>query len=155
MMVKNFDSWDKTSLSIWILYADRIPPHLGISDSSGYFSLKVSGKDEGLEHAHMLELVRRKRIPTLVYALKLRDYLPLELVFSSHQHADGEFATCLFPLREVCGVVGAETIHDLLKYFDVNQLVDAVYGIHLPENFKGISEYSFEDVIKHISILES
>lgn len=155
MKVQDLSSWNKTSLSIWILYANRIPPHLGISDSSGYFSLKVNGKDEALDHDSILELVRRKNIPTLVYSLKQSDYLPLSLVFSSHQVADGQFATCLFPLREVCGVVGAETIHDLLKYFDVNQLVDAVYGVHLPENFKGISEYSLEDVIKHISILES
>lgn len=155
MKVQDLNSWDKTSLSIWILYADRIPPHLGISDSSGYFSLKVNGKDEALDHDSILELVRRKNIPTLVYSLKQSDYLPLSLVFSSHQVADGQFATCLFPLREVCGVVGAETIHDLLNYFEANSLIEEVHGINLPENFTGISDYKFEDVVKRISILES
>ncbi|NBR15845.1 MAG: hypothetical protein EBU01_14895, partial [Crocinitomicaceae bacterium] len=38
----------KTGVYLWILHADKIPPHIGISIDGQYFSLKAKGKDENI-----------------------------------------------------------------------------------------------------------
>ena len=49
-------------LILWVLHADKIPPHIGLSKNDQFYSLKVSGKDEGLPVRNVLQIIEKKNI---------------------------------------------------------------------------------------------
>ncbi|MFN5846790.1 MAG: hypothetical protein ACK46O_13885, partial [Flavobacteriia bacterium] len=51
---------------LWILHADKVPPHVGCSIDGNYYSLKVSGKDEGVNVAKVQTVIEKKGILTIV-----------------------------------------------------------------------------------------
>lgn len=137
---------------IWIWNADKIPPHIGISTGTDYFSLTYK-KSEQLLTTSMLKKVKRSLIPLVLVEI------PSELVqedisavFSKYDRAGGEI-TCMYPIREVMKLNDVKQLASLLTYLESENLLIKVYGLNLPEDYQGIPDYSMEDILKRIETL--
>ncbi len=138
---------------IWIWNADKIPPHIGISIGKDYFSLTYR-KSERLLTASMLKKAKRSFIPlVLVEIPKEVVRLNPTTVFAEYERAvDG--ITCLRPIREVMEL-GEEIsqLADLLVHLKVNNTIGQVNGLSLPEGYVGIPDYSMEEILDRIKLL--
>jgi hypothetical protein len=134
---------------LWILHADKIPPHIGISRNGRYFSLKVSGKDENLPCAKILQVLEQKKIPCLVVKTSENSFLKQDIaaVFEPYTRAEVAGATCLTPITEIYFAQAQNLIlSELLNLLNESGTLEEVFGLHLDENFKGIPYYEREDI---------
>lgn len=140
---------------IWIWNADKIPPHIGISNGKDYFSLTYR-KSEHLLTSSMLKKARRSLIPLVLAEVPPEVILfDLEAVFSKYDRAI-EGITCLHPIRESMNLDRrVNQLSDLLVYLESKDLIIGVNGLNLPENYTGIPDYSMEDILKRIRILNT
>ncbi len=137
---------------LWVWHADKVPPHVGISNEGVYFSLKVGGKDEAIAVQSLLELLQRKQIPTLCFELQT-ELQSLPEVFSMHDKAVPDEVTCLFPVREALRIPEAPKLSILLDRLFVEDKVKRVFGFHLPEGFNGIPEYDTQTIHQRLNEL--
>ena len=63
------DSFQSEKAYLWVWHADKIPPHLGLSTQSRYYSLKSNGKDQNVCFEKVIQLIDRKKIKTLAIEL--------------------------------------------------------------------------------------
>lgn len=140
---------------IWIWNADKIPPHIGISNGKDYFSLTYR-KSEHLLTSSMLKKARRSLIPLVLAEVPPEVILfDLEAVFSKYDRAI-EGITCLHPIRESMNLDRrVNQLSDLLVYLESKDLIIGVNGLNLPEDYTGIPDYSMEDILKRIRILNT
>lgn len=140
---------------IWIWNADKIPPHIGISAGKDYFSLTYR-KSEHLLTVSMMKKAKRSAIPlVLVEIPKEVIQLNLSTVFAGYERAvDG--ITCLRPIREVMEL-GKEInqLADLLIDLESKKLIWQVNGLNLPEGYVGIPDYSMEEILDRIKLLNN
>lgn len=139
---------------IWIWNADKVPPHIGISTGKDYYSLTYR-KSEQLLTASMLKKVKRSAVPLVLVEIP-GELIRKEIssVFSKYERAiDG--VTCLYPIREIMQLEGVSQLASLLTYLDSKQLILRVNGLNLPEDYKGIPDYSMEDILKRIEVLNA
>lgn len=137
---------------IWIWNADKIPPHIGISIDKDYFSLTYR-KSEHLLTFSMVKKAKRSAIPLVLVEVpqKVIRKNP-SVVFSNYDRAvDG--VTCLHPIREVMGLDGVSQLVILLNHLESENLITQVNGVHLPEGYNGIPDYSMNDILNRIKEL--
>lgn len=140
---------------IWIWNANKIPPHIGISVGKDYFSLTYR-KSEHLLTASMLKKAKRSAIPLVLVEIPGGSVqLDPVTVFSKYERAiDG--ITCLRPIREAMRLgEDVNQLADLLNYLESNKLIVQVNGVNLPEGYVGIPDYSMEDILDRIKLLNS
>lgn len=139
---------------IWIWNADKVPPHIGISTGKDYYSLTYR-KSEHLLTASMLKKAKRSAVPVVLVEIP-RELIRNEIfsVFSKYERTSGEI-TCIYPIREVMQLEEMNQLSDLLVYLESKDLIRAVNGLNLPEGYKGIPDYSMEDILKRIQILNT
>lgn len=137
---------------IWIWNADKIPPHIGISIGKDYYSLTYR-KSEHLLTASMLKKARRSAVPLVLVEI------PMEVIkkdatitFLKYERAVGGI-TCLQPIREVMQLNEVSQLASLLTYLRSENLILQVNGLNLPENYKGIPDYSMEEILERIKSL--
>lgn len=137
---------------IWIWNADKIPPHIGISIGKDYFSLTYR-KSEHLLTVSMLKKAKRSEIPlVLVEIPKEVIRQDAAVVFSKYDRAvDG--ITCLQPIREVMKLNQVNQLADLLNQLKSENQITQVNGLNLPEAYTGIPDYSMEEILDRIKIL--
>ncbi|TNE53192.1 MAG: hypothetical protein EP338_11680 [Bacteroidetes bacterium] len=136
---------------LWVLYADRIPPHIGISQDALFYSLKVSGKDLGVPVDQMIRLLERKKIPALIYQLHEERSLDLKEVFAQQEEIIAGQSSCLSPILEVLSERKELClIFDLLEELEAKGRINRVFGLNLPESYQGIPDYDHESVEKRI-----
>lgn len=137
---------------IWIWNADKIPPHIGISNGKDYFSLTYR-KSEHLLTASMLKKAKRSLIPLVLVEIPENVFVgDLTSVFSKYDRAvDG--ITCLHPIREVMKLNEVSQLANLLTYLESENLILKVNGVNLPESYRGIPDYSMEDILRRIESL--
>ena len=147
---KNTDNEDfKQGIFLWVFHADKIPPHIGISKDGFYFSLKVSGKDEFVSVEKISKLLKTKKIPTLIIktsenSIKNRY---LDIVFEKYQTANSDGLTCLTPITEIYFSETKDLILiELLNLLNEAGVVENIFGINLPADYKGIPAYSRQDI---------
>ena len=142
-------------LFIWVWHADKVPPHVGISLDSFYYSLKVSGKDRKLPHEKVAELIFRKSIPSLLIELKSGLDIPtLERSFEAYEYATPGSSTCLSPIKDVLSVSHADRLAELLENLQQRGQIVEVYGACLPDGFKSLKPYGAEDIEQRLSKLQ-
>ncbi len=147
---KNTDNEDfKQGIFLWVFHADKIPPHIGISKDGFYFSLKVSGKDEFVSVEKISKLLKTKKIPTLIIktsenSIKNRQ---LETIFEKYQTANSDGLTCLTPIIEIYFSETKDLILiELLNLLNEAGVMETIFGINLPADYKGIPAYSRQDI---------
>lgn len=140
---------------LWIWNADKIPPHIGVSVEKDYFSLTYR-KSERLLTASMLKKAKRSVIPLVLVEIP-ESVIQTDptAVFSKYERAiDG--ITCLRPIREVMKLESSvNQLADLLIYLESNDLINQVNGLNLPEGYVGIPDYSMEEILDRIKLLNS
>ena len=142
-----FEKPNTSSVLLWVLHADKIPPHIGISENKRYFSLKANGRDYDMPVDNTLGLIGKKKIPTLCFELKGRAVSEsLFSIFDRYSRTFPNAITCLDPIKEFLSISNAEKLSELLEVLYENHEVLKVVGFHLPVGFRGISKYSTEAI---------
>lgn len=153
----NIQLLDLNQSLLWILHADKIPPHIGISTFGNYFSLKVNGKDEHLPNEKLLTLIQSKKISTVVIALSSTyDVKVIESKFRKFQKAQDLNTTCLTPIKELLAPNALVLrLKDLLEILKETGEIQKVYGLNLSESFKGILFYTPDEIMKRLELLKN
>lgn len=139
---------------IWVLHADKAPPHIGFSSENTFFSLKVSGKDEGLNTDNVLELIQRKKIPTLLIQLtEIRSSEDVKSEYDLFERAVFGSITCLNPIRNLLNQPEATQLSDLLSRIETT--IQIVAGLNLPNEYKTLPSYSTNEIHSYIKQLSS
>jgi hypothetical protein len=139
---------------LWIWYADKIPPHLGISTENNYFSLKSNGKDENLPVSSIISLIKQKKIKTLAVELvSIVDLRAVVSCFDKYTEAKANKATCLWPIKDVLERPHPSKLEFLLDELDFEGDIKRYIGFNLDESFKGIPFYTIEDIHARLELL--
>lgn len=153
--IVEIDKLDQNGTYIWVIHADKIPPHLGISSDGEFFSLKVSGVDFALPADRLLKTFDKKWIPLLIIQTDSISVKDLLAVYSHYESAKDGGNTCLSPIKELFGLEQVNTIHELLRELKSKSQVKVVYGKNLPCHYKGIPEYDLDAVNERLRKLVS
>lgn len=138
---------------LWIFNADKIPPHVGISNSNQYFSLKANGKDENLSCSTLLNVVHRKRIPTILIELnKQISFDDIVKEFDKYSVAGINQTTCLTPISSLIDSGKSKQLSELLN--NNRSLIKTTAGIYLPPDYRQLPSYSVEEIRSHIAQLK-
>mgnify|MGYP006120908591 CR=1 FL=1 len=139
---------------LWIWHADKIPPHIGISTTDAYFSLKSSGKDVALPVSSIIALIERKQIKTLNVELKDKiDIDFLQSIFNRYKTAVEKRFTCLTPIKEILNRPLPTRLDYLLTELDSDNQIERYIGFNIDESFEGIPFYTEEDIHHRLALL--
>ena len=89
---------------LWIWHADKIPPHIGISSGTAYYSLTYKVCELAKPVEEMRQKAIRAKIPLVLIDLSacdLRD--DFHETFAKYERAETNKATCLTPIRSLFG----------------------------------------------------
>lgn len=145
---RNFEKVNHQNTLLWILHADKIPPHIGISVNGFFFSLKVRGKDEFLPNFKLVNIINLKKILTIAIELN-RDLLLEEVAIKYNQFdfAKDLESSCLVPIKELLfNGEKIERLKDLLDILKEKKLMNKVFGLNLAETYKGVPHYTTEQI---------
>jgi len=138
---------------LYILHADKIPPHIGLSIQHKFYSLKANAIDFRLDLSRFHQVIATKSIPTIMIELNFPQ-LTLEHVkevFHSYGKKLSSGSTCLHPIDQLTtGEVKHEKIGELLHSLNEQQQIKKIFSYQISENYKGILNYSLNDIQKRI-----
>jgi hypothetical protein len=140
-------SWENISKArlnegvfLWVIHADKKPPHIGISQNGFYFSLKVKGKDENIQTDKLLHLVKQKKIPCLIFKIKTTE-TQLASIYTNFKATEIGTSTCLTPILKFLKVSEDFILVELLQHLKVKNNIDCLFGINLPLDYRKIPTY--------------
>ena len=140
---------------LWVLYADQIPPHIGISSKGFYFSLKANGKDSFVSVSSIIEVIERKKIISLCFELKYElEIDELNSVFVNYKTTIPHITTCLNPIKEVLSLETPEKLTDLLDALYDQDNIERTYGLNINTEFQGIKDYNVADIHARLNNLK-
>lgn len=149
----DMENVDRYALCLWVLHADKIPPHIGVSSNNEFYSLKVNGKDEKVPVQSLLNTIKRKQIPTLCFEVDQRAY-DLESIFEKYAVAVAGQTTCLAPIKELLEYDSVEKVSELIDQLDSDGRIRKVTELFLPKGFTGIPKYELVDIHARLKALE-
>ncbi len=142
--------------SIWVIHADKIPPHIGISTEGLFYSLKSGGKDERLPTSKLLNILDKKKITVLVVELKSNIQIEsIELVFKKYQRTEHGKVTCLAPLKEILKSPYADKVMHLIAELGESEQIKTIHSLNLPDDYNGIPPYDISDIHKRLKFLDA
>ena len=134
--------FDEGAVYLWVIHANKIPPHLGISHGTAFYSLKANGKDNGIDVTKIIPVLSKKGITTVFYALNTRaSKAQIESVFDQFESTIPGTTTCLQPLKMIFNNHSASWLKELLSDLENRKMVKNAFGWQLPNNFDGIPDY--------------
>ncbi|GAB5418574.1 MAG: hypothetical protein Crog4KO_03310 [Crocinitomicaceae bacterium] len=146
----------EANIFLWVIHANKIPPHLGISVGSKFYSLKANGKDDGIAVHKILPILSRKNIATVFYEIqKTAVCLSVEAVFAKFQATVPGKVTCLEPLKTIFDCKNAAWLKELLSNLEDRGHIEKALGWQLPEDFKGIPNYNPKDIHRRLEQLNN
>ncbi|MGB0915625.1 MAG: hypothetical protein ACPGVI_06105 [Crocinitomicaceae bacterium] len=158
-IVSKIDSFDlekaNASRLLWVLHADKIPPHIGVSIDGDFYSLKANGKDEGVSINGLLEIVNRRKIATLCFELNSElSQSSLVAEFDKFEKTIPNEITCLRPIKNVLMKEHAAKLIELLHMLDEDGQIGAVMGININADFHGIQDYNVDAIHARLKQLD-
>ena len=129
------------ALCLWVIHADKIPPHIGISFKGLFYSLKANGKDEGVPNDSLVQVLNNKKIKTLVYVLAESPQLDLAKIYKKYSSTLPGSVTCLHPIKEILSIPHADKIHDIIDVLSSQGSIHKCLGLNVGDGFGGIQEY--------------
>ncbi|XOV68193.1 MAG: hypothetical protein ACFHU9_03265 [Fluviicola sp.] len=140
---------------LWVIHADKVPPHLGISDGHQFFSLKANGKDEGIPVFKITPVLRKKEIATVFYDIAPNAVVNApDSIFSRFERTVPGEITCLEPLKQVFNDSESTWLKELLSRLEARECIRNSYGWQLPEGFSQIPDYNPEDIHNRLRKLQ-
>lgn len=144
----------ESGLYLWVIHADKVPPHIGISTNGLFFSLKANGKDEQLDVLKILHILKRKKVATLFYAIEPASLkVNVSEVFRPFDCTVHGEITCLSPLKRIFDASDVKLLKDLLDVLFHRGMIKRTVGWQLPASFHGIPDYSVEDIHQRLQFL--
>lgn len=144
------------SVFLWVIHANKVPPHVGISKGDAFFSLKANGKDAGIPLNRILKVLQAKEIATLFYEIDPKAAnLELENAFNRYERTVSNEITCLQPLKDIFGDEQSVKVIDMLSFLEDQDVLVNQYGWKLPEQFDGIPAYELSDIHNRLKSLEN
>ncbi len=145
---------DKQHALLWVWHADKIAPHIGLSVNGSYFSLKANGTDVNLPIDSIIELIHKKKIPTLCVELEINlNVSDVESEFLKYTKTIPHEITCLEPIKRVVDMVEASQLGELLEMLKGKNQLKQVFGFYLPDGFDHIRAYTLKDVHQRLADL--
>lgn len=138
---------------IWIWHADKIPPHIGISTQNRYYSLKVSGKDNGLNCTSVWNLAVKKEIAIVL--VKLNQPLELNRIkskFEAFEITEPNSITCLSPISSILNFE-CKQLSELLNELTINNFIHSFLGNNLPNGYNQLRDYSTNEIMNRLKLL--
>lgn len=140
---------------LWIWNADKVPPHIGISENDRYFSLTFRECERAI--AVSKKIAQAKRAGTPLVLVKLNNemnYNDFSTVFSSYTSAVENQTTCLKPVLEALSVPQEiPQLSALLKLLESTGNLQEVFALNLAPGYTGIPAYSVTDIVRRIEEL--
>lgn len=154
--LNKYPDFNSKELTMWVLHADKTPPHIGISMEESFYSLKINGKDEGLALPSLFQLLDKKQIPTLAITLQIPIlHEQIKSTFLSFGSKICVNQTCISPIislltPQLNDIILIELLTELHK----KDQIRSVYGFHLPHDYAGIPNYTRETIQKRIHAVQ-
>ncbi|PWL24645.1 MAG: hypothetical protein DCO96_12625 [Fluviicola sp. XM-24bin1] len=147
-------SFDDTTY-LWVIHANKIPPHLGISQGDEFYSLKANGKDEGLPVSKLIQVLQRKSIATAFFEIQSEAIVqaPKE-VFAQYETTTPGEITCLAPLKQILRIADATWLKELLAELEMKEAIQSAHGWQLPLDFEQIPDYNPQDIHRRLKQLQ-
>lgn len=140
---------------LWVFHADKIPPHIGVSQNGSFYSLKSSGVDLGLETDKVLSLILRKRIPSFIIQVKDNTVTKsAHSVFEQYSQTEAGKTTCLTPVKEMFGCSQPKKLSELLRDLDTESKILNVFRLNGDNDLIGIRAYDPERITERLVALE-
>lgn len=146
----------RTGIHLWVIHADKIPPHIGISRNGLFYSLKIHGKDTGIPSDKILKVLIQKEIPVIVFRTSENSlrFQTLSEVYDQYEKIRPAENSCLTPISHLYfGEPKDLILEELLDLLLMAGVLEDVYKLNLKEDFKGIPEYTRTDIKNHIENL--
>jgi len=143
-------------IHLWVIHAEKIPPHIGLSIDNYYFSLKANGRDDAIQVNSILQIISKKEIGTLLIKLKSNTTLnQMKAEFDKFESAQDLNSTCLVPIKRCLNAPKKILkLSDLLHYLKAEGEILSVFGLHLNNDYKGIEKYSTIEIQQRITKLK-
>ncbi|MCJ8290013.1 MAG: hypothetical protein HRT58_10145 [Crocinitomicaceae bacterium] len=151
-MLSEIVAYDQSDFSLesrylWVWNPTNIPPHMGLSVDSRYFSLKANGVDLNSDLNDLIEIITRKKLPVL--AIELNTELTLEdceNVFSSYERTIAHEVTCLNPIKTALNIQVPRKLSELLDELDIKGALGKKIAWNIEQSSIELPEYSTEDI---------
>ncbi len=129
-----------------IMYAKRIPPHIGIFINGKYSSLTIKGHEINIDSNVILKIIQQKKTETLF--VKLINHPVFSYDFQRevfHQYlmqfpyVEHNVATCLSPIKlylqefYALQLIENELLFELIERLKQNNYIENIYSLNLPE----------------------
>ena len=147
----NQKDFSLNSRYLWIWNPTDIPPHMGLSIDSTYFSLKANGVDLNSDLSDLIEIISRKKIPVL--ALELEAEFSLEEcqgIFSNFERTIAHEVTCLNPIKSVLNFHTPRKLAELLDEIQSKGMIRRKIAWNIDQTSIELPEYSTEDIHAHL-----
>lgn len=155
--IDELKSENENSFFLWVWHASKIPPHIGLTFQNKYFSLKVKGKDENVPFEKIKRIPSQRNIGMIFVEVDFKTSIEdISSIFKNYSNAGSNHVSCLKPIQDVFQIKNGEFIlSDLLKYLESKNMIKKVFSLNLESDFKGILNYSKEDIEKRLISLEN
>ncbi len=139
---------------LWIWNPADIPPHMGLSVDSRYFSLKANGVDLNSNLNDIIEIISRKKIPVLAIELDTKfTSKECEGVFSNYERTIPHEVTCLNPIKAALNIQSPRKLSELLDELDFKGILGNKIAWNIAQTSIELPEYSTEDIHAYLVAL--
>jgi len=150
------------SSGVVLINAHKKPPHLGLFSLNRYFSLTATEVQNNLDLSFILQVIHRKKIPSLfiLFNKKLNNSL-VEETFSSYTNLKNGI-TCINPINKLVNqqlfkVKNVQFIYELIPLIEEANELQSYHHLYcdafLIDELFELRKYSMEDVLKRIKSL--
>lgn len=140
---------------LWVWNPDKVPPHIGISDPAGYYSLTYRDCEIAESTTAMTQKAKRSGIPLVLVDLSEWPFSDdFAVIFSQYDKAVPGGPTCLTPIRNLMKM-GEEVrqLSDLFTQIELLGKMKPVFALHLEPTYQGIPDYSVAEIMSRIEQL--
>lgn len=158
-----------------IMYAKRIPPHIGVFINGKYSSLTIKGHEINVDSNVIFKIIQQKKTETLFvkllnhpvfsYDFQREAFLQYLMQFPYVEHY---VATCLSPIKlylqefYAIPLIENELLFELIERLKQNNYIENIYSLNLPETiteknfqFNTYTNEQLQNEIKHIRTTNS
>lgn len=145
-----------SGIHLWIIHADKIPPHIGFSIDNHYFSLKANGKDNGISTDSILQIIQKKKIGTVFVKLNYDlTFYEVKAAFEKFESAKDLNSSCLVPIKNILNAPDSiSKLSEMLHFLETQNTIYSTFGLHLSNDYKGIKSYTTTEIQQRIEKLK-
>jgi hypothetical protein len=146
---------DFNNLHLWIIHSDKTPPHIGISQNSKFFSLKATGKDNGLSTSDTFSFLKKRNIEFILVELNSSVIKKdIDVVYKLYSKAIPAQVSCITPILDCFNLAEQFLLFDLIKYLNFKGCIYSVNVYNFQREKLGIGIYGEKEIVLEIEKLQ-